>query len=80
MRVVFCDIGAHCKFNRDGKCLKEMIKLKNGQCYLLFDTCNDKMIEELIEEGEWREWDDSNASSEESQTGSTTESTSPTST
>lgn len=62
MRVVFCDMGAHCQFNQDGKCMKEMIKIKNGQCYLLFNTCNDKKVEEVIEEGEWREWTSSTES------------------
>lgn len=64
MRTIFCDMGARCQFNRDGKCLKEMIKIKNGQCYLLFETCNDKMVNEVIEEGEWTKWESSDVSEE----------------
>ena len=87
-REIFCkDMMGKCPYNLEGRCTKEVVKLRFGVCLSIYDvSANGQMtpkthlddggaprIKEVIEEGEWRKWEqseDSNVSEEELPTSS----------
>lgn len=70
-REIFCkDMMGKCPYNLEGRCTKEVVKLRFGVCLSMYDVnANGQMlprmkpddggaprIKEVIEEGEWEKW------------------------
>ena len=86
-REIFCkDMQGKCPYNMNGRCVREIVKMRFGVCLSVYDVnTNGQMtpkmrtddggaprIKEVVDEGEWKKWEESTVSEEESSTSSST--------